>query len=623
MEPRDPEEELLRSVALQNAQSILAARQRAEEELGRAKDALEQKTQELAHSLAMMRATLESTTDGILVTDGQGKVINFNERFLTMWGLPREIIYSREHRQLLDVTSQNFKDAAAFLARIDDIYADSPPESYDLLELTNGKVFERFSRIQFVEELNVGRVWSFRDITEHRRAQDGLRKQSDWLRVTLTSIGDAVVTTDTEGRVLSLNRIAEDLTGWTEHEAQGRPLVEVFRIVNEQSREPVENPAERALREGRIVGLANHTILIARNGFETPIDDSAAPIRDHQGSLYGVVLIFRSIADRKQAEEALRQSERELADFFENASVGLHWVGADGTVLRVNRAELDLLGYSRQEYVGHHIADFHADQPVITDILRRLSDRETLRDYEARMLCKDGSIRHVLIDSSSLWEDGRFIHSRCFTRDITDRKRVEEVQAQLAAIVEFSQDAIISKTLDSQIRSWNAGAQQLFGYTPEEAIGRPITLLIPPERQDEERAIVERLRRGELIDHYETVRLSKEGRRIDVSLTISPIRDSASRIIGASKIVRDITARKRAEHRLMTHAALTRTLAESATLQDAAPKVLQEICEHLGWQVGAFWQLDEHEEMLRCVDVVSSARSPSPSIRSSLPPADI
>ena len=115
--------------------------------------------------------------------------------------------------------------------------------------------------------------------------------------------------------------------------------------------------------------------------------------------------------------------ERELADFIENASVGLHWVGADGTILWANQCELDLLGYSREEYIGRHIANFHADQEVIEDILRRLANNETLADHEARMVCKDGSIRYVLISSNVMWEGDRFVHTRCFTRDITERKR--------------------------------------------------------------------------------------------------------------------------------------------------------------------------------------------------------
>jgi PAS domain S-box-containing protein len=181
------------------------------------------------------------------------------------------------------------------------------------------------------------------------------------------------------------------------------------------------------------VGLANHTILIARDGTETPIDDSAAPIRDEHGRLFGVVLVFRSVAERRRKEAELRSREQQLSDFFENASVGMHWVGPDGTILRVNRAELELLGYAREEYVGHHIAEFHADQNLIADILRRLAAGETLRDFEAQMRFKDGSLKYVLVDSSVLWKDGRFVHTRCFTRDITDRRRAELAHARFAA----------------------------------------------------------------------------------------------------------------------------------------------------------------------------------------------
>jgi PAS domain S-box-containing protein len=135
-------------------------------------------------------------------------------------------------------------------------------------------------------------------------------------------------------------------------------------------------------------------------------------------------------------------------------------------------------------------------------------------------------------------------------KDEEDRLRAEVAQARLAAIVESSDDAIVSKTLQGIILSWNAGAQRLFGYTPEEAIGRPITLIIPPDRQDEELEILARIARGERVDHFETVRVSKQGRPIDISLTVSPVRDRAGRIVAASKIARDITDRKRAEEAL-------------------------------------------------------------------------
>src|SRR5688500_18675358 len=133
--------------------------------------------------------------------------------------------------------------------------------------------------------------------------------------------------------------------------------------------------------------------------------------------------------------------------------------------------------------------------------------------------------------------------------DISDRKQAELAQAQLAAIVESSDDAIVSKTLDGQIVSWNAAAERLFGYTAEEVVGGSITVIIPPERFAEEHEILARLRRGERIDHYETVRVHKHGRRLDISVTISPVRDRSGRVIGASKVARDITARKLADQR--------------------------------------------------------------------------
>jgi PAS domain S-box-containing protein len=115
----------------------------------------------------------------------------------------------------------------------------------------------------------------------------------------------------------------------------------------------------------------------------------------------------------------------ELDDFFENAPIGLHWVDRNGIIVRVNRAELSMLGYDEREYLGRSITEFHADQDVIHDILRRLTSGETLHNYEARLRCKDGSIKHVLISSNVLWQDGEFIHTRCFTRDITERKQTE------------------------------------------------------------------------------------------------------------------------------------------------------------------------------------------------------
>jgi PAS domain S-box-containing protein len=395
-------------------------------------------------------------------------------------------------------------------------------------------------------------------------AEASAREKAELLAVTFASIGDAVITTDSHGRVATMNPIAESLTGWKAGAAIGMPLPSVFRSVDEQTGEPVADPVARALRESAI---ANHTLLVAKDGTKRPIDERAGPIRDERGHEAGVILVFRDITEKGAAEEALRRSERFHSDFFDNATIPLHWVGPDGTIIRVNQQELDMLGYSREEYLGHPIADFHVDRAVIEDMLVRLARGETLREFPTQMLCKDGTIRDVRVNSNGYFEDGTFVHSRCITTDVTELKRARELQPLLAAIVEASDDAIISKSLDGIILSWNAGAERLFEYTAEEAVGKSIELVIPADLRHEEQSILERLRRGERIVHYETVRTTKSGRLIDISLTSSPVRDETGHIFGASKTARDITERKRAERErehLLESERTARTRAEKA-----------------------------------------------------------
>ena len=244
------------------------------------------------------------------------------------------------------------------------------------------------------------------------------------LKLTLASIGDGVIVTDLKGRIRFLNEVAESLTGWCAERAQDQPLHSVFHIVNERTREPVEDPTLKVLQSGATTGLANHTTLLSKSGREIPIDDSAAPIRSAEGTLLGVVLIFR---------------------------------------------------------------------------------------------------------------------------DITQQRRAQRAQAWLSAIVESSNDAIVSKTIEGIITSWNPAATQLFGYAAEEIVGKHIMTIVPLELHAEENDILARLRRGERIEHFETVRVAKDGHRIEVDLTVSPIKDEEGDVVGASKIARDITRRKEAE----------------------------------------------------------------------------
>ena len=275
---------------------------------------------------------------------------------------------------------------------------------------------------------------------------------------------------------------------------------------------------------------------------------------------------------RRQAEKALRRSQYDLNDFFENAPFGLHWAAPDGTILRANATELKMLGYGQHEYLGHSVAEFFVDPCAAEDALQQLRGEEPLHDYAAQLRCADGTIKDVLINANALWDDGKFIRSRWFILDVTDRKQYVQVSAYLGAIVESSEDAIIGTDLKGNIVSWNTGAARIYGYTAAEARGRPIHMLTPPSRPDESPEVFAQIMAGEHVDRYETFHLRHDGQVIPVSVTRSPIKDSKGNIIGVSAMERDITKRKREEQeRLTLIEELSKALASAKTLRGLLP----------------------------------------------------
>jgi PAS domain S-box-containing protein len=266
-------------------------------------------------------------------------------------------------------------------------------------------------------------------------------------------------------------------------------------------------------------------------------------------------LDVQEILQRSAAfEQALRESEQLYRSTFELAAVGVAHVKPDGHWLRVNRKMCEILGYSEDELLTMtfqevtHPEDLPADLLEVEKILNGAQDNFSM---EKRYIRKDGSPVWVNLGVSVLRNsNGKVEHLISVVEDIHQRREADETRARLAAIVESSDDAIISKNLEGVILSWNAGATRIFEYTAEEAVGRSIMLIIPRERWDEEPHILGRMRRGERLEHFETVRMTKSGKKIDVSLTISPVRNSKGQVIGVSKIARDITARKQVEEAL-------------------------------------------------------------------------
>ncbi len=393
-----------------------------------------------------------------------------------------------------------------------------------------------------------------------RRTRE-LHEQREWFRVTLASIGDAVITTDTQGNVTFLNPVAEAMTGWSLAQAAGKSLDDVFSIINEDTREPALNPVSQVLRTGETLALANHTALIRRDGTEVAIEDSAAPIRDAGGKVSGCVMVFHDVTQRRSAERAVRANEERLRDFARRLQLALT-AGELGDW--VWDAQTNLMSLSPR---AAQIFGLAPDVPVSPEQLRALMSAEdgmvSIREFERALHERtDYNVEFRLTRPSGerYWAAarGRGIYSDNGTvvgmigvvQDITERRHADELRGRLAAVVESSTDAIISKTLKGIITTWNHGAELMFGYTADEVVGKPVTLLIPSRHVDEEPAILERLKRGERIEHYETVRQRKDGTLIDVSLAVSPIKDASGHIIGASKIARDITRQKLFEEAL-------------------------------------------------------------------------
>ncbi len=538
-------------------------------------------------------------------------------------------------------------------------------------------------------------------------ATDGgpsILQSKEFFTAIFEAANDAILILDAKYRVISANALAEQLYGYSLADLHMRHLYDLRSL---DTHSAIEAQMQQSLQHN---GARWETLHQRKDGTVFPVEISSKPFR--QGEQIHFIHIIRDITERKTQEDVLRSRESELRDFIENAAEGMHWVGPDGQILWANETELNMLGYTREEYLGHHIAEFHADQAVIDDILSRLRQGEILECYEARLRCKDGSVRHVLINSSVFFHNGQFVHTRCFTRDITDRKQAEEAlrdnerrfremidalptpiyttdaqgrlthfnpaavefaghvpvlgadqwcvswkmyrpdgtllphdecpmaialkegrmirgaeaiaerpdgtriwftpyptvlrnaegrivgginmliditerrqgettRAHLAALVNSSDDAILSIDVDGRIQSWNRAAEELFGYVAQEAIGNPVTFLIPQDRQAEEPRILQRILSGERINHYETVRRHKDGKLLDVALTNSPMYDGQGRIIGVSKIVRNITKQKLIQHREQQLFRLATAVNRALDLPDLYKQALDAIAESL------------------------------------------
>jgi PAS domain S-box-containing protein len=404
------------------------------------RDITEQKrlARELAAQHEWFRVTLGSIGDGVVGTDTDGRVTYVNAEAAALTGWTTEEAANRPladiFRIINEKTGQPAENPVGRVLRSGQIAGLANHTVLIHRDGTPRPIADSAAPIRDASGRTIGVVLVFRDVTAERRAEEAIAEQREWFETTLKSIGDAVIATDVEGRVAFMNPIAEHLTGSRLDDARGRACTDVFHIVNEETRRAVDSPVARALAEGVIVGLANHTLLIAADGTEHPIDDSAAPIRRRDGRIMGVVLVFRDVHERRQAEQALRDSEDRFRALADNIAQ-LAWIADEGgAVVWCNRRWLDYSGEPFEELQGwgwQKVLHPVQAQAVVEKIRRTL---ETGEGWEDTFLLRgsNGAYRWFLSRAAPIRDEhGRLMRWFGTNTDITDQRRAEE--ALLAA----------------------------------------------------------------------------------------------------------------------------------------------------------------------------------------------
>jgi PAS domain S-box-containing protein len=417
-----------------------------------------------------------------------------------------------------------------------------------------------------------GRLQGFvkvtRDLTSRKAAEEKLRQSEESLAATLYSIGDGVLATDDHGRVTRINPVAERLTGWSETEALGRPLEEVFHIVNEQTRQRAANPVDRVLAEGATVGLANHTVLISRDGSERVIADSGAPIRAADGATRGAVVVFRDVSKERFREDELRQSQEAVRLSEENLRATLYSIG-DGVlatdegarITRINPVAERLTGWSEAEALGHpvrevfHIVNELTRAEAVNPVSRVLAEGVVvgLANHTA-LIARDGVERPIADSGAPILDvSGKPCGAVLVFRDVTTERAAEEALRQseerLRLMIASVRDyALYMLDPSGRVASWNPGAEQIKGYRPDEIVGQPFSRFFTPEdvalgRPARELEIALSAGRFE----EEGWRVRKDGSRFWANVVLTPVRDASDKLVGFVKVTRDLTERRKTD----------------------------------------------------------------------------
>ncbi len=389
------------------------------------------------------------------------------------------------------------------------------------------------------------------DVTDRKNIEkelnvrhEDLKNSREHYEKLLANLPAAVYTTDKEGYITFYNEAAEKI--WGRSPVLGKEKWSGFSKIYRSDGVTVIpfhwTPMAMAVKESRKIKEVELEVECV-DGTRKKILPNAEPLIDESGSTIGAINMLIDVTEVKEADE-YKARFAAIVKYSDDVIIS---TTTEGIITSWNPAACRLYGYKADEVVGKSISFLMPAGSIDEEpsILEKIKKGIRVEPFETKRVTKNGTLVDVSISISPIKDKyGNVIGASKIARNISDQKQNEEVNARLAAIVQSSDDAIVGKTLEGIITSWNSSAERLFGYKEQEIIGQSVTKLIPPDRLDEEPGILERLKRGEKVDHFETKRITKDGKFLDLSLTISPIKDSSGNIIGASKIARDITRQK-------------------------------------------------------------------------------
>ncbi|MCK4906750.1 MAG: PAS domain S-box protein, partial [Spirochaetes bacterium] len=391
------------------------------------------------------------------------------------------------------------------------------------------------------------------------RIEKKLKDNEQYLNTTLLSIGDAVITTDTRGIITFMNPIAEILTGCTQKDCFGKPINKIFNIVNEKTGKKVESPVTKVLREGVIVGLANHTILIARDGKRISIDDSGAPIKDEKGNIIGVVLVFRDITKRRQTEDALQESEERYRTMIEKAHDMVWTLDTQANFTFFNHQSEVITGYKFENWKGKSFAPLiHPDDiETVTRVFQQTMLGKP-QQYEVRIKGKYNEIV-LSVNTAPIFKDEKIIGTVSFGRDITERKHAEEEllaeKEHLAVTLRSISDGMITTDIHGKIILINKVAEKLTGWNRADAIGmflNDVFHIINEETGKKIKNPFEKvIKNNESVNIFDnTILVARDGTERNIEDSSAPIHNKDSKIIGSVLVFRDITEKRKMEYEL-------------------------------------------------------------------------